>query len=97
LRGAAGQPRRLFDLFRGPHWTLLAYGVDRCPITPRQNLHIHRIGSQGDLSDEDRQFLTAYNPQPGDCILVRPDGYIGAILRADESDAIDNYLGRVGL
>ena len=29
VRGAAGQPTRLFKLFQGPHWTLLGYQVDR--------------------------------------------------------------------
>ena len=33
LRGAAGQVRRLFDLFEGPHWTLLAYEFAAVPVS----------------------------------------------------------------
>jgi hypothetical protein len=31
VRGAAGQPTRLFTLFQGPHWTLPGYDVDWAP------------------------------------------------------------------
>ena len=29
VRGAAGQATRLFELFKGPHWTLLGYHAER--------------------------------------------------------------------
>ncbi len=48
MRGAAGLPVRLFELFRGPHWTLLGYGVERLgAVTPRRGLRIHAVGPRG--------------------------------------------------
>jgi FAD binding domain len=95
LRGAAGQTRRLFDLFQGPHWT--SHDTDRAPVAPRPNLHIHVIGKRGDLTDDDGHFLAAYVPLPGTCILIRPDGYIGAIIAAHELGVIESYLADVGV
>jgi hypothetical protein len=76
---------------------LLVYGADSSPVAPRQNLHIHRIGERGDLTDEHGHFLAAYAPAPGTCILIRPDGYVGAILGANEPDVIDRYLADAGV
>ena len=67
----------------------------QCPLAPRNNLHIHRIGGRGDLTDYEGQFLSAYSPTPGDTFLIRPDGYIGAILGAAEKGKIDSYLADV--
>jgi 2-polyprenyl-6-methoxyphenol hydroxylase-like FAD-dependent oxidoreductase len=97
LRGAAGQARRLFELFRGSHWTLLGYEVGRHAMAPRPNLHIHRIGTQAELDDDAGHFTAAYAPSPGDWFLIRPDGYIGAIVGANELGAIDGYLADVGV
>jgi 2-polyprenyl-6-methoxyphenol hydroxylase-like FAD-dependent oxidoreductase len=96
LRGAAGQTRRLFDLFHGPHLTLLGYEVGRPVISPRPNLHIHLIGTQAELDDDAGYFAAAYAPSPGDWFLIRPDGYIGAIIGAQEPGVIDRYLADVG-
>jgi len=95
VRGAAGQARRLFDLFKGPHWTLLA--SEGSAVTPRSGLHIHALRERGELTDELGQFHAAYGLAPGDCVLVRPDGYIGAIMSASESGALEAYLAKVGL
>lgn len=53
---------RLFDLFRGPHFTLLAVGA------PLPDL-------AGDLVRTGR--LAAYEPYGTGLFLVRPDGYVG--------------------
>ena len=97
LRGAAGQARRLFDLLHGPHWTLLGYEVGRHAISPRPNLHIHTIGTQAELDDDAGHFAAAYAPSPGDWFVIRPDGYIGAIIGASEAGVIDSYLADVGV
>ncbi|CAJ0785743.1 Flavin-dependent monooxygenase [Ralstonia psammae] len=97
IRGAGGQPTRLFDLFRGTHWTLLGYGVERDVVPPRPGLHIHRFGSRGDLLDDGGHFHDAYSPAVGDWVLVRPDGYIGAIAATDDSEVLEDYLTLVGL
>ncbi|AXB47104.1 FAD-dependent monooxygenase [Amycolatopsis albispora] len=56
---------RLFDLFRGPHWTTLAFG---CPAPAEE--HAHSV---------DGIALEIYDVKPGTIVRVRPDGYIGSI------------------
>jgi len=96
VRGAAGMPTRLFQLFKGTHWTLLGYEVERDAVPPREGLHIHTFGARGDLIDDGGHFVDAYTPSPGSWILVRPDGYIGAIVSTSHLDALEEYLRQVG-
>jgi len=92
VRGAAGQPTRLFHLFQGTHWTLLVYDAPS-PVAARKALRIHRIGS--DIVDDQGLVRDHYGLAPGDCVLVRPDGYIGAVAR--DAGALQQYLVSVGL
>ncbi|HZY53304.1 MAG TPA: FAD-dependent oxidoreductase [Reyranella sp.] len=92
VRGAAGQPTRLFHLFQGTHWTLLVYDAPS-PVAARKALRIHRIGS--DIVDDQGLVRDHYGLAPGDCVLVRPDGYIGAVAR--DAGALEQYLVSVGL
>jgi hypothetical protein len=92
VRGAAGMPTRLFQLFKGTHWTLLGYEVERDAVPPREGLHIHTFGARGDLIDDGGHFVDAYTPSPGSWILVRPDGYVGAIVSTNHLDALEEYL-----
>jgi 2-polyprenyl-6-methoxyphenol hydroxylase-like FAD-dependent oxidoreductase len=98
IRGAAGMPARLFELFKGPHWTLLGYGVERLSaVKPRAGLHIHAVGPRGDIMDDKGHFRSAYGLSPGDWVLVRPDGYIGAIVSSENCQALEAHLEAVGL
>jgi hypothetical protein len=97
LRGAAGQPIRLFSLFQGPHWTLLGYEADHGAFAPRPGLRLHIIGRLGDLADERGHFRDAYALSPGEWVLVRPDGYVGAIAGSDDLAALERYLADVGV
>ncbi len=97
IRGAAGQPTRLFKLFQGPHWTLLGYQLDRAAIAPRRNLHIHTVGVRGDIVDEGGYLRDAYGVSAGDWVLVRPDGYVGAMVSSGEMAALRRYLDGVGI
>lgn len=98
IRGAAGLPTRAFLLFQGPHWTLLGYGVDRLSgVAPRPGLRIHTVGARGDITDDEGHLRAAYDLSPGDWVLVRPDGYIGAIVSSDNLPALETYLESVGL
>ncbi len=97
LKGAAGQPARLFDLFKGPHWTLLEFEVETVGLQPRKGLHIQSIGQGGDLIDNKNQFRDTYEVASGDRILVRPDGYVGAIVSQGDVAALEAYLHDVGL
>ena len=97
VRGAGGQPRRLFELFRGTHWTLLGYEVQSDLVQPRAGLHIRRIGAGGDILDDQGHLRGFYNLGSGDWVLIRPDGYIGAIISSGHLDMLENYLRAVGL
>lgn len=94
VRDAAGQQHRLFDLFKGPHWTLLCFG--NAPLAARPGLQVHAIGKHGAFADDAGQFQAAYGVHPGDCVLVRPDGYIGAII-VDQATTLDACLALAGL
>lgn len=94
--GAAGQPSRLFMLFRGTHWTLLVCEAREVNIRSRPGLHIHCIGPGGDVIDSRGEIRDAYGLRPGGCVLIRPDGYIGAFLHTDHIAELDLYMAGMG-
>jgi hypothetical protein len=71
--------------------------VDPDLVPTRPGLHIHTFGRRDELIDDAGQFAATYAPSPGDWILVRPDGYVGAIVSSAEIAALESYLQRVGL
>jgi hypothetical protein len=97
IRGAAGQATRLFELFKGADWTLLGYEVERDAVLSRPGLNIHRLGPRGDILDEGGHLHDAYALTPGDWVLVRPDGYVGAIVSSSEIGGLETYLRNMGL
>jgi 2-polyprenyl-6-methoxyphenol hydroxylase-like FAD-dependent oxidoreductase len=97
IRGAAGQSMRLFELFKGAHWTLVGYEVERDVVPPRPGLRIHIAGPRGDIFDEGGYLRDAYSLGPDDWVLVRPDGYVGAIVSSREIGALEMYFRDVGL
>jgi 2-polyprenyl-6-methoxyphenol hydroxylase-like FAD-dependent oxidoreductase len=83
---------RLFDLFRGPHFTLLGLGdrgaaavgaVEAAIVKP------YLIGPGG-LIDDGGHVARAYGEDA--LVLVRPDGYVGLIAGADDTSAVAGYL-----
>lgn len=97
-RGAGGQPTRLFEVFRGPQATLLGFDVGAEAKAPSpKGLQIRRIGERGDLRDDGGHISEAYDFDPGDWALVRPDGYLGAIVGAGSEKVLDDCLSRIGL
>lgn len=97
IHGASGRPTRLFELFKGTHWTLLGYEVKHDLVPSRPGLHIHIFGTGGDVIDDHGHFRYAYAVTPGHWVLVRPDGYVGAIVASDSVEALEEYLQSVGL
>jgi hypothetical protein len=97
IRGRAGQPSRLFELFKGPHWTLLGYEVTEPVVPARPGLRTHCIGPHGDVLDDGGHVRSSYGVEPGAAVLVRPDGYIGAHVQSNQSRALEQYLSKVGL
>lgn len=97
LLGAGGQQTRLFELFKGTHWTLLGYAADGNPLPPRRGLRIHKLGAGSEYSDADGLFHEAYGLDPGSWVLIRPDGYIGAIAASADLTMLESRLRGVGL
>lgn len=103
---AAGDPVRLFDLFRGPHFTLLRLFGTNGDI------------EEGDLEQNERRvvkfvevvtspetksaahiyvdvsghFAAAYGGGKGEYMLIRPDGYVGWVGSAENLSDLDRYL-----
>ena len=95
VRGAAGQALRVFNLFQGPHWTLLGYGVAGDLVKARPGVQMHTVGSGGDVIDDQGHFQRIYGLAIGEWVLVRPDGYVGAVFSSAHIDAVEDYLQRV--
>lgn len=92
LTGAAGQPRRLFDVLTGPHWTLLvSEPVYRPIVAACEGVRMVTIGDGAELHDPSNQLGLA----DGGALLIRPDGYVGATFDAAKLDRIGEYLARV--
>jgi hypothetical protein len=94
---AAGEPVRLFDAFRGPHFTLLALGGTELPRFSRDfggALRSVRINHPLDrdpptgLTDTHGHAHKSYAERG--LFLVRPDGYIG--LAADDAAGLEDHL-----
>lgn len=91
----------LVDLFRAPHWTLLAFTSDQSqlPVIDRDDIHVHQIATGGTVlengvPDRDGHTRAAYDSQGEELILIRPDGYIGARTTSSDATAISDYLAR---
>jgi hypothetical protein len=83
-------PARLFELYAGPYWTLLRFGP-RAPRLDHPAVQSHDVGSE--ILDVDDHLQRAYGAAPGTAVLVRPDGYIGAITA--RTDALATYAHQV--
>lgn len=88
--GLEGRPLRLFDCYAGSRWTLLRFGVT-APILDRAGVASYCIGD--DLIDVDSHIRNAYDVKDGAAVLVRPDGYIGAI--TSQPADLTSYADRV--
>ena len=76
---------------------MLGYEADRAAVPSRTNLRIHCTGAGGDIIDEGGHIRAGYGVRPGDWVLIRPDGYIGAMVCAGEMPALSHYLDDAGL
>ncbi|WP_433508674.1 FAD-dependent monooxygenase [Nonomuraea sp. CA-143628] len=97
-RDAAGASVRLFDIFRGPHFTLVGFGQssrssldvvgDAWPGPLRTCL----IAEAGTLTDADGHAADAYGVTGEAMVLVRPDGHLALTVEAHDTVAVLNYL-----
>jgi hypothetical protein len=58
----------------------------------RYGLHVHTVGERGDILDTDGYVRTACELEPGQWVLVRPDGYVAAVLPTADLNTIEAYL-----
>ncbi|KIA59816.1 FAD-dependent monooxygenase [Nocardia vulneris] len=82
LKDLAGKPIRLFDLFRGPHATVLCFGETGAlpAIADAQVYAVVRPGTAAQgrhVIDVEGHAFAAYHALDGTRITVRPDGYLG--------------------
>jgi hypothetical protein len=103
LRASNGTQVRLFDVFRGAHFTLLAFGNQptlHLPDVANDSLRAYTIvrpgettaASNGTLIDTNGHAHRAYGITNEALILVRPDGYIGITGGSLASDPMIDYL-----
>jgi 2-polyprenyl-6-methoxyphenol hydroxylase-like FAD-dependent oxidoreductase len=100
---ADGRPIRLFDRFRGPHWTLLAFGSTHADTVaaladrfgPALRAHtVIRPGEPADrhaVVDSDGHVLAAYGVADDALMLVRPDGYLGLVTSPGSIERVNEY------
>jgi 2-polyprenyl-6-methoxyphenol hydroxylase-like FAD-dependent oxidoreductase len=103
---ATGVSVRLFDLFRGPHFTLLVFGPRPVPQAHESRfgeVRTHRILADffngdigGALLDEMGEAHQRYGVDHDGLVLVRPDGYIALTGGAWDDQSVADYLGRLG-
>ncbi|MFF9348196.1 FAD-dependent monooxygenase [Streptomyces sp. NPDC014734] len=80
--GPTADGRRLFDVFRGPHFTLLAVGTDaELPLRDGGPVRVHRTG--------------VHEAYGRGLFLIRPDGYIG--WAGEDPSGLGPCLDRFGL
>ncbi|WP_040809337.1 FAD-dependent monooxygenase [Nocardia concava] len=88
LTDANGKTVRLFELFSGPHATLLEFGPEAGDgsvasiATDTKVVRVLAAGSQpgvGEFVDADGHAQRSYQANAHTRVLVRPDGYVGFI------------------
>jgi len=96
---------RLFELLRGPHFTLLAFGPSAAKempqiLWPDAGAALKRVTidsgesveSDFQLEDDNASFKEIYGLSGDTLILVRPDGYIGQIASSSRFAAISESI-----
>ncbi|WP_405061014.1 FAD-dependent monooxygenase [Kribbella sp. NBC_01505] len=83
---AAGEKVRLFELFRHPGFTVLAFGVD-VPVLPGP---VRGFVVGRDLIDVDGNIRRSYPKRA--YALIRPDGYLASL--TDDAAELESYLRR---
>jgi 2-polyprenyl-6-methoxyphenol hydroxylase-like FAD-dependent oxidoreductase len=83
---------RLFDIFRGPHLTALAFGPHSGEIADRLAAH-HPEYVKAATIDATAAIRADYDEPDDRLVVVRPDGYIGGTF-ADEQ-AVEAYVKRL--
>lgn len=89
----------VFDLLRGPHWTLLAFvdGSKSLPDIDNSQLHVHRIvrtqlQDADAIVDHEGNAHRAYAAKNNELVLIRPDGYVAMRALIEDTKSLLDYL-----
>jgi NADPH-dependent dioxygenase len=99
MRASAGW-RELVEQLRDPRWILLIFPGDETELLVRHDgpaMAVRTVIGDGEpgpilgpLPDPDGVLRRAFGARPGECALIRPDGYLAGIVR------IENVLQLTG-
>lgn len=97
---ATGAPVRLFEVFAGPHFTLLGFGpgtADALRAAAAEYGGLLRVsgvdaGTPQGLDDVAGHARSAYGITRDTLVLVRPDNHVGLIAPAGDGRAVGGYL-----
>ncbi|WP_329584351.1 FAD-dependent monooxygenase [Kitasatospora sp. NBC_01250] len=104
---ATGAPVRLFELFAGPHFTLLGFGPGAARALREtaaehgsDSLRAYQVadgphGPAGQVLDEHGLARSAYGITEDALVLVRPDSHVALIAPAGDTRAAADYLDRL--
>ena len=100
---ATGTPTRLFEVFAGPHFTLLGFGpttaaaLQQAAAKHGAILHTYLVdaGPEG-LRDDQGHACSAYGTTGDSLILIRPDNYVAMTAPADDTQSVLTYLDNLG-
>jgi 2-polyprenyl-6-methoxyphenol hydroxylase-like FAD-dependent oxidoreductase len=109
LEDSSGAALRLFDLFRGPKFTLLQIGASDDTLvnelSARFSKHVQgfsivtsispAVNTSLKLHDKLGSVTETYGAKSPLLVLVRPDGYIGHIGPIDQNHRAEAYLKRI--
>ncbi|MCX7523092.1 FAD-dependent oxidoreductase [Microbacterium sp. STN6] len=91
-----GGRRRLFDLIGGGLFTLLSFGPTTLAGLSIPGLRILHVvpepQREGEIADDGRNLVRSYEAAQNTLVVIRPDGYIGLISDAGDSDTVSRYL-----
>lgn len=92
--------RRLFDLTRGGHFTLLSFGATPAVEASACDLRTLQVVDQpigpDEIADTEGHLASAYGAVDRTLVLIRPDGYIALISDAGDGSVVSDYLAEIG-
>jgi 2-polyprenyl-6-methoxyphenol hydroxylase-like FAD-dependent oxidoreductase len=99
-----GRATTVFNAFRGPHFTLLAFGAEHAETVAAIDdrfeplVRGHVIVRSGEpvqpntLVDVDGHIAAAYDLHSPALVLIRPDGYLGLVSAPGTVASVESYL-----
>ncbi|MZQ84864.1 FAD-binding monooxygenase [Paenibacillus sp. 5J-6] len=96
--------RRLFDIYRGAQFTLLAFGATASQVLPKLTLpttgaeiRCFTVGNASQIEgnyihDATGNLTKIYGINSDTMVLIRPDGYIGSIITANWQTTFESVI-----